>query len=74
MQKTIKARFRKGMIEPLEKLELDEGTEILVTVKEFPKEDRFERAAGGWKDIVDCEALLRDIGESRKITRPKIKL
>ena len=74
MQKTIKARFKKGMIEPLEKLELDEGSEIFVTIKKLPKKDRFERAAGGWRDLVDCEALLRDINESRKITRPEVKL
>ena len=74
MQKTIKARFKKGMIEPLEKLDLEEGEELLVTIKGLPREDRFEKSMGGWKDIVDCEALLRDINESRKISRPEVKL
>ena len=74
MEKTLKGKFRRGVIEPLEKLELKEGEVIFITIKELPKEDRFEKAAGGWKNLVDCEALLKDIYESRKIKRPEVKL
>ncbi len=74
MGRAIKARFKKGIIEPLEELKLEEGKEILIVIEELPKEDRFERAAGSWKDLVDCERLLEDFLESRKITRPEVRL
>ncbi len=32
MEKTIRARFNKGVIEPLEKLDLEEGTEVNITI------------------------------------------
>jgi predicted DNA-binding antitoxin AbrB/MazE fold protein len=76
MEKTIRAKFKKGMIEPLERLELEEGKEILVTIKDLPSEDRFVKAMGGWKGTIDCEELLKDIYESRRISakRPGVKL
>ena len=46
MGKTIKARFSKGVIEPLEKIDIDEGKEITITIIEVPaslkKEDVLE--------------------------------
>ena len=36
--KTIKARYRRGVIEPLEKLDIEEGKELLVTLTEVPSE------------------------------------
>jgi predicted DNA-binding antitoxin AbrB/MazE fold protein len=74
MAKTIKAKFKEGIIEPLEKLEIEEGKEILVTIEEVSKEDAFEKAAGSWKDLVDTDELLKDIYESRKIKAPEVKL
>ena len=74
MARTIRAKFKKGIIEPLEKLDLEEGKEILITVKEIPEKNAFERAAGAWKDLVDTDELLRDIYESRKIRSPEVKL
>ena len=44
MEKTFKARFTKGMLEPLEQLTLDEGEEVMVTIT-APDEDVAE--AGG---------------------------
>jgi predicted DNA-binding antitoxin AbrB/MazE fold protein len=32
MHKTIKARYHNGQLEPLEPLELDEGSEVLITI------------------------------------------
>jgi predicted DNA-binding antitoxin AbrB/MazE fold protein len=32
MHKTIKARYRNGRLEPLEPLQLDEGSEVFITV------------------------------------------
>jgi predicted DNA-binding antitoxin AbrB/MazE fold protein len=35
MLKTIKARYRNGLIEPLEEIEITEGAEITITVSEL---------------------------------------
>lgn len=78
MAKEIRARFSKGVIEPLEELELEEGEELIILVKKAPVEtatkDAFERAAGSWKDLLDTDALLRDFQESRKIRAPEVHL
>ena len=74
MEKTIKAKFKKGIIEPLEKLELEEGSEISITIRDLSQENRFARSAGSWRDLVDCEELLKDISKSRKITGPEVEL
>jgi predicted DNA-binding antitoxin AbrB/MazE fold protein len=74
MADTIRARVKAGMLELLEKIDLPEGTEVTVTIREeSPDADReaFRRAAGGWKDTVDAEQLIKNIYESRLIsTRP----
>jgi predicted DNA-binding antitoxin AbrB/MazE fold protein len=36
MLKTIKARYRNGLIEPLERIDITEGAEITITVSELP--------------------------------------
>ena len=67
MEKTIRAKFRDGIIEPLEKLEIEEGEEFLITVKiPMSPEHRFEKAMGSWKGKIDCEQLIKDIYESRR--------
>ena len=40
MSKTIRAKFSKGVIKPLEKVDIKEGTEITVTIIEIPKKGR----------------------------------
>ncbi len=57
-------------------MELEEGKEVLVTIKEVPKEtkDAFEKAAGSWKGLVDTERLIKDIYENRRIRVPEVKL
>ena len=80
MQKTIKARFKKGVIEPLEKLELAEGEEISVTISTLSETrktlEAFKLTAGAWKDTVNCDELIREIYESRRASRkrPAVKL
>ena len=75
METTIRAKFNRGVIEPLERLEIEEGKEVLITVREVDSEDRFLKAAGGWKGTVDCEKLIKDIYNDRLLrTRPKAKL
>ena len=76
MEKRIKAKFLEGIFKPLEKVELEEGKEVIMTIKEIPKEtkDAFENAAGSWKGLVDTERLIKDIYESRRIRAPEVKL
>jgi len=75
MEKTIKVKFKKGIIEPLEKLELEEGKEFLITIKELPLKDAFNKAAGGWEGTINCEKLIEDIYNDRLLrTRPEVKL
>jgi predicted DNA-binding antitoxin AbrB/MazE fold protein len=76
---TIRARFKNGIIEPLENVELRDGEEIVLTIVRRPEtngtQDAFRKSRGGWKDLIDCEKLKRDIYESRSIqTRPEVKL
>lgn len=76
---TIKARFKNGVIEPLENVELKNGEEIILTFvrsSEIKKtQDGFKKSRGGWKNLIDCEKLKKDIYESRSIqTRPEVKL
>jgi len=73
--KECRARFSKGKLELLEAVNLREGEVITITIKEEkPASGTFERAAGGWKDSVDTEALLRDFKKSRQIRAPEVQL
>jgi predicted DNA-binding antitoxin AbrB/MazE fold protein len=66
------------MLELLEKVDLAEGTEVTITIFDEPSaadREAFRRSAGGWKDTVDADTLIKNIYESRLIsTRPVPKL
>ena len=70
---TIKARFSRGVIEPLEKLEFEEGKEIILTISDIPvfKEKSLAEVLrttfGGWKGLIDAEQLKKDIYSERLI-------
>ena len=79
MSKTIKARFRNGGIELLEEVELAEGEEFTLTIVRVPdiseEGDAFSESRGGWKGLIDCEELKKNIYADRLIhTRPEVKL
>ncbi len=79
MTKTIKARYRRGVIEPLEKLDLEEGKELTVTISDALVEEKgkdpLDVAFGGWKELIDAEKLKKNIYAGRSTsTRPKVKL
>ena len=78
MSSTVRARMKAGMLELLEKVDLPEGTEVIVTIFDEPSaadREAFRRAAGGWKDTVDADTLIKNIYESRLLsTRPGPKL
>lgn len=78
MSGTIRARVRKGALEPVERVDLPEGTEVTVTIVRVSPEhtgDPFERAAGGWKGLIDAEEFIRNVYQDRLIsTRPEPRL
>jgi len=75
---TIRARVKHGVLEPLEKVDLPEGTEVTVTIVETGKKrdpNAFLRAAGSWRGKIDAEELIRNIYADRLIfTRPEPRL
>ena len=72
MRKTVKARFSNGVFVPAEEVGLEEGAELILSFDEkhlVPLEDRIKRtksAAGGWKGLVDGEALIQEIYAARR--------
>ena len=75
---TIRARFRNGVLEPLERVDAKEGEVVTITIIRLPTRTAaggFERSAGGWKGLVDAEELKRNIYADRLIsTRPEPRL
>jgi len=79
--RTIRARFSKGVLEPLEPESttvLHEGEEVLLTVSTPATDDRADGIAGTagvWRGLVDGETLKRDIYADRLLTtRPLARL
>ena len=77
--KEIRARFSKGVIEPLEKVDLEEGKEIDVIIFSISKGKRIlevlRSTAGGWRNLIDAEELERNMYADRLISnRPTPKL
>ena len=75
MGETIRARVRRGMLEPMDKIELPEGKEVTITIVDVPggsDVEAFRRSAGGWRGTVDAEKLIRNIYADRLVrTRSK---
>ena len=79
MAKEIRARFSNGKIEPLESIDLKEGDELVISVKEAhpdreARRKAFHEAAGAWKGTLDFDAYLKDIKASRKRRAPEVTL
>jgi hypothetical protein len=49
----------------LEKLDLPDGKELTLSIDEVPErsaaDEAFERAWGGWRGLVDADALIREL-------------
>jgi predicted DNA-binding antitoxin AbrB/MazE fold protein len=73
--KTIKARYRRGVIEPLEKLDIEEGKELIVTISDTKigekSLDPLDATFGGWEKLIDAEELKKCIYADRSIITPK---
>ena len=68
--RSVRARYRNGVLEPLEDIELAEDQEVLLTLDEqalpVADDEAFRNAAGGWADLFDdFDQLIRDIYQSR---------
>jgi predicted DNA-binding antitoxin AbrB/MazE fold protein len=79
MAREIKARFTHGKIEPLEKLDLAEGEEVTILVGKpayDPEAFRamLKRTAGGWAGLLDVDAYLEDLYQSRHNSAPPVNL
>ncbi|MFC1715222.1 antitoxin family protein [Candidatus Poribacteria bacterium] len=77
MPKTIRARYRDGLIEPLESIDLADGAEITITVSELAdiSEDGLSKSFGGWRGLIDAEEFLRNVYADRRVsTRQRVKL
>ena len=71
MVEKIRARFSRGVLLPLEPLDLEDGEEVTVSIGTEPQLSDDERlritqsAAGGWKGSHDAEELKRMLYEAR---------
>ena len=75
MAREIRGLFSKGKIELLEKLDLKEGDEVIITIKEKKLVTGvFERAAGSWKGSLDFDAYRKDLYASRRRQSPEVTL
>lgn len=80
MEKIIRARYKRGLIEPLEKLELEEGEEVEITVSSLPgagmAREALRATAGAWRETVDFDDLIKDIYRTRRLSaaRPEVRL
>ncbi len=65
----VRARYSKGVLEPLEAIDLEEGAEVSLSIEEepSPKHDpeAMRAGAGGWVGQHDPEELKRTIYEAR---------
>jgi hypothetical protein len=72
--RTARARVRGGSLDLLDRLPLNDGDEVVVTISEpVPRKDleALRGVAGAWKDLIDADELIANIYADRLIsTRP----
>ncbi len=79
MTKRVRARYTRGLLKPLEDLDLEEGEEVTLTIEEAAKAESMLQAlratAGGWVSLLDLEEFERQVYASRLVqTRPEPRL
>ena len=79
MVREVRGKYSNGVVLPLEELDLTEGSEVVIAVRDDPPLERKRKAlrasAGAWKGLHDPDALIRKIYTSRHIqSRPEPKL
>ena len=69
MIQKIAATYTDGVFKPSGRVDLDEGAKVIIAISNGIDSDSdldgLAASAGGWKDTIDCEKLLRDIYDSR---------
>ena len=73
---TIRARFKHGRLELLDRIELPEGKEVTITVMDISANTNLEaflRSAGSWKGHVDADNLIRNIYADRLVPARRSK-
>lgn len=67
--RSVRARYSKGVFEPLDDVDLAEDQEVLLTVEDKPSPKRDPEAmragAGGWIGQHDPDELIRMLYEAR---------
>lgn len=80
LEKIIRAKYRKGIIEPLEKLEMEEEEEVQISAPSLPTNERsrntIKAPAGALRKTVDCDELIKEIYKTPRLSaaRPGVKL
>ncbi len=79
MHRKVRAKVLHGKIELLEDVELPEGEEVVVLVKQPFKSGEevramLRRTAGAWAGTLDFDAFLADLRAGRKMKRPPVDL
>ena len=58
LDKTVRARVRRGGLKPLERIGIPEGKEVIVTIRELPlKRDVGADRGGPRQEIIECDYL-----------------
>lgn len=69
MVKRLKARYSRGVLKPLEPLELEEDTELTVMLPAgeaaFTPDGATTATAGAWASLVNCESFERNLYAKR---------
>lgn len=71
MTTTIRARMKGGIIEPLERVDLPEGQDMMITIMTSPStvdRDAFRRSAGRWHGTCDPQTLIDAIYADRLVS------
>lgn len=81
MGREVRGRYSGGVVLPLEELDLDEGSEVVIALVDGPETDSasgdsdseaerkrkaFLSGFGGWKGMHDPDELIRMIYEARR--------
>ena len=76
---TVRAKYENGVLTPLEPLELEEGTEVMLSIEDDRSPESglraLQAAAGAWKGTHDPDELLRNIYSDRLVSsRPEPRI
>ena len=78
MTRTFRARVTRGMLAPIEPLDLPDGSEVDVTVETGPSEaagaEAIRATSGAWADLLDCEEFERAVYDRRHHHRAPVRL